>query len=49
MRARSITFRNFDTFRTSGTDLYISLNRLMGKDQKYTNDKDDYCEETNFA
>ncbi|MDA9993073.1 hypothetical protein N9E09_00220 [bacterium] len=38
--ARSITFRNFDTFRTSGTDLYISLNRLMGKDQKYTNDKD---------
>jgi hypothetical protein len=38
--SRSIAFRNFDTFRTSGTDLYISLNRLIGKDQKYVNDKD---------
>ncbi len=37
---RTSAFRNFDTFRTSGTDLYIALNRLMGKDQKYDNDKD---------
>ena len=37
---RTAAFRNFDTFRTSGTDLYISLNRLMGKDQDDSNEKD---------
>ena len=37
---RTGSFRNFDTFRTSGTDLYISLNRLMGKDQDNSNEKD---------
>lgn len=38
--SRTIAFRNFDTFRTSGTDLYIALNRIMGKDQKSLTDKD---------
>lgn len=38
--SRTSAFRNFDTFRTSGTDLYIALNRIMGKDQKFDNDKD---------
>lgn len=38
--SRSMAFRNFDTFRTSGTDLYIALNRIMGKDQKIITDKD---------
>jgi len=33
-------FKNFDYFRTSGTDLYIALNRLMGKDQDISNEKD---------
>lgn len=37
---RTAAFRNFNTFRTSGTDLYIALNRLMGRDQKEDNDKD---------
>ena len=37
---RTVQFRNFDYFRTSGTDLYIALNRLMGKDQKLDNEKD---------
>jgi hypothetical protein len=37
---RTIAFNNFDTFRTSGTDLYIALNRIMGKDQSYDDDKD---------
>ena len=37
---RTGSFRNFDTFRTSGTDLYISLNRLMGKDNDNSNEKD---------
>jgi hypothetical protein len=37
---RTVAFRNFNTFRTSGTDLYIALNRMMGKDQKEDNDKD---------
>lgn len=36
---RTIAFKGFDTFRTSGTDLYVSLNRLMGKDQKYEDEK----------
>lgn len=38
--SRTMAFRNFDTFRTSGTDLYIALNRIMGKDQKSLTDKD---------
>lgn len=37
---RTGAFKNFDTFRTSGTDLYVALNRLMGKDQEYDNEKD---------
>lgn len=37
---RTGAFKNFDYFRTSGTDLYIALNRLMGKDQDYSSDKD---------
>jgi len=37
---RTAAFKNFDTFRTSGTDLYVALNRLMGKDQEYDNEKD---------
>jgi len=38
--SRTSAFRNFDTFRTSGTDLYIALNRIMGKDQSFATDKD---------
>lgn len=38
---RTSAFKNFDYFRTSGTDLYIALNRIMGKDQDYSNDKDE--------
>lgn len=38
--SRTMAFRNFDAFRTSGTDLYIALNRIMGKDQKSLSDKD---------
>jgi hypothetical protein len=38
--SRTMAFRNFDSFRTSGTDLYIALNRVMGKDQKYDTNKD---------
>jgi hypothetical protein len=38
--ARTAAFGNFNTFRTSGTDLYIALNRLLGTDQSYDNDKD---------
>ena len=37
---RTVAYRNFDTFRTSGTDLYIALNRIMGKDQSYGTEKD---------
>ena len=37
---RTSAFRNFDTFRTSGTDLYIALNRIMGKDQSFDSSKD---------
>lgn len=37
---RTGAFTNFDYFRTSGTDLYIALNRLIGKDQGELNDKD---------
>ena len=38
--SRTGAFKSFDYFRTSGTDLYIALNRLMGKDQDYSSDKD---------
>jgi hypothetical protein len=37
---RTTLFSNFDMFRTSGTDLYIALNRLIGKDQNYDDEKD---------
>lgn len=37
---RTAVTKNFDTFRTNGTDLYIALNRLMGKDQSYDDKKD---------
>lgn len=37
---RTGAFTNFDYFRTSGTDLYIALNRLLGKDQAELSDKD---------
>ena len=37
---RTIAYSNFDRFRMSGTDLYISLNRLLGKDQDYLTDND---------
>jgi hypothetical protein len=37
---RTAAMKNFDTFRTNGTDLYIALNRLMGKDQSYDDNKD---------
>lgn len=37
---RTAQFKNFDYFRTSGTDMYIALNRLMGKDQNLTGSKD---------
>jgi len=30
--SRTMVFRNFDYFRTNGTDMYMALNRLMGKD-----------------
>ena len=38
--SRTAALKNFDTFRTNGTDLYIALNRIMGKDQDYSSDKD---------
>lgn len=37
---RTGAYTNFDYFRTSGTDLYIALNRLLGKDQAELNSKD---------
>ena len=38
---RTMSFRNFDYFRTNGTDLYMALNRLMGKDNDIgDNEKD---------
>jgi hypothetical protein len=30
--SRTMSYRNFDYFRTNGTDMYMALNRLMGKD-----------------
>lgn len=38
--SRTSAMKNFDMFRTNGTDLYIALNRIMGKDQDYGNSKD---------
>lgn len=38
---RTVAFNNFNSFRTSGTDLYIALNRLVGKDQEYTSASDE--------
>lgn len=38
--SRTVALKNFDTFRTNGTDLYIALNRLMGKDQDYSSEND---------
>ena len=38
--SRTMAFRNFDSFRTNGTDLYIALNRIMGKDQSNDSEKD---------
>ena len=38
---RTGAFTNFDYFRTSGTDLYIALNRIMGKEQGKLSDKDE--------
>jgi hypothetical protein len=29
---RTMVYRNFDYFRTNGTDMYMAFNRLMGKD-----------------
>ena len=37
---RTVAFGNFNSFRTSGTDLYIALNRLLGTDQSYDDEKD---------
>lgn len=37
---RTGAYTNFDYFRTSGTDLYIALNRILGKDQGDLSDKD---------
>ncbi len=38
---KTMQFRNFDYFRTNGTDLYMALNRLMGKDVDNSDDKDE--------
>lgn len=37
---RTIAYRNFDYFRTSATDLYATLHRLMGKGIDYTDPRD---------
>tara|TARA_A200000159_G_scaffold116394_3_gene109869 strand:+ start:12439 stop:13245 length:807 start_codon:yes stop_codon:yes gene_type:complete len=37
---RTIAYRNFDYFRTSGTDLYIMLNRIIGKEVSADDDRD---------
>ena len=40
--SRTMSYRNFDYFRTNGTDMYMALNRLMGKDgDKDTDEKDE--------
>ena len=38
---RTMIFRNFDYFRTNGTDMYMALNRLMGKDNDIGDDEKD--------
>ena len=38
---RTMSYRNFDYFRTNGTDLYMALNRLMGKDNDIGDDEKD--------
>lgn len=38
--SRTVAYRNFDYFRTSGTDLYATLHRLMGKGIEYTDPRD---------
>ena len=38
---RTMVFRNFDYFRTNGTDMYMALNRLMGKDNDIGDDEKD--------
>ena len=38
---RTMVYRNFDYFRTNGTDMYMAFNRLMGKDNDIgDNEKD---------
>ena len=39
--SRTMIFRNFDYFRTNGTDMYMALNRLMGKDNDIGDDEKD--------
>lgn len=40
--SRTMSYRNFDYFRTNGTDMYMALNRLMGKDgDKDADEKDE--------
>jgi hypothetical protein len=39
--SRTMVFRNFDYFRTNGTDMYMALNRLMGKDNDIGDDERD--------
>ena len=38
---RTMSYRNFDYFRTNGTDLYMAINRLMGKDNDIGDDEKD--------
>ena len=37
---RTIAYRNFDYFRTSATDLYATIHRLMGKGIEYADPRD---------
>ena len=39
--SRTMVYRNFDYFRTNGTDMYMALNRLMGKDNDIGDDEKD--------
>jgi len=39
--SRTMVYRNFDYFRTNGTDMYMAFNRLMGKDNDIGDDKKD--------
>lgn len=38
---RTVVYNNFNSFRTNATDLYIAINRLLGKDQEYTSPSDE--------